>query len=290
MSFFNPKMDILDVKLNTYGVFLYSRGEFQPVYFIPTDSGMVYEDFELGSEFIEYIRERFAFLRPQRDLSFDTSIQNFNYFFDSVSPCAVGESLETVVGDETRTMVPNINISFGKGEVSSAEKMDNILYINLKDIETKYKKEILPNESIVDGGIFERNGTYYRAQEDYLFLDISEQGAEFTKENFWLLVFEKNESEYKQIDLEEVYLSEYGLQQEVRSIVNDVVVKTDNKIDIDYLCRHVEKENNDNNVYISNKGTINVDLMGKLCSEKLKTARFGKNYINRKEKDLGNEC
>lgn len=292
MTFFNPQKDILEVRLTTYGVQLYSAGKFKPEIFITTDCGVLYEDFELAADFREYLRENFAILRPQRDdTGFDTGIQNFDYLFDSLSPYSIGSTLETVVEDESRAMVSNIHLAFRKGLVASATKDSNVINVVLNDVVSLFSKTTIPNESIVVDNIFERdNGQFYQISEDYLFVDVTEHGAEFTKENFWLLVYEKYGTEYQQVDLEEQYLSEFGLVDSKRDITAEIDVKTDNKIDDLYVCKHSQKINDNNNVYITNKGTINVDLMGKMCKDNLTSQKFQKVYINRKEKDLGDQC
>lgn len=292
MTFFNPQKDILEVRLTTYGVQLYSAGKFKPEIFITTDCGVLYEDFELAADFREYLRENFAILRSQReDTGFDTGIQNFDYLFDSLSPYSIGSTLETVVEDESRTMVPNINLAFGSGLVASATKDSNVINVVLDDVVSLFSKTVIPNESILADNIFEREANqFYQFSEDYLFVDVSEQGAEFTKENFWLLVYEKYGAEYRQVDLEERYLNEFGLVDSKVDITAEIDVKVDNKIDDMYMCKHAQKINDNNNIYITNKGTINVDLMGKMCKDNLTSQKFPKVYINRKEKDLGDQC
>ena len=290
MSFFNPLKDILDVKLTTYGVESFANGTFRPEIFIASDVGMLYEDYELDEDFREYLRTSLAFLRPQReDTGFDTGIQNFDYFFDSISPYAIGSALETVIGGEKRTMVPNLNLSFGKGLVSSATKSNNSVSIVLDNIETTFKQTEIVNESNNDDNIFGRGDNFYRFAEDYMFVDVGETGSEYLKENFWLLVYEKYGEEYRQIDLEEQYLSEFGLVEGKKDVVNELIIKLDNKIDDVYICRHAQKINDNNNVYITNKGTVNIDLMGKMCKN-TGLQNFSKVYVNRKEKDLGDQC
>lgn len=292
MTFFNPQKDILEVRLTTYGVQLYSAGKFKPEIFITTDCGVLYEDFELAADFREYLRENFAILRPQReDAGFDTGIQNFDYLFDGLSPYSIGSTLETVVDDESRTMVPNINLEFGKGLVASATKDSNVINVVLDDVVSIFSKTDLPNESIVSDNVLERtDNQFYQFTEDYLFVDVMENGAEFTKENFWLLVYEKYGTEYRQVDLEERYLNEFGLVDSKVDITAEIDVKVDNKINDMYMCKHAQKINDNNNIYITNKGTINVDLMGKMCKDNLTSQKFPKVYINRKEKDLGDQC
>lgn len=289
MSFFNPLKDIMDVKLNSYGVQLYASGKFNPIYFIPTDSGMVYEEFELDSDRITFLRENFAFMRPQRDYSFDTTVQNFDYFFESVSPCAIGSVLETVIEDSIRSSVPNMNIRFGSGSVSSAIKTDNIINVTLNDIEIITKEIGVPNESVVDESVFFRNGKFFSFQDNYLFIDVLEDGVEYSKENFWVLLYEKYGEEYRHIDLEECYFSEYGIQTGKTKITQELDVAFDAEIKDVYLCDHAQKANDNSNVYVSNKGTINIDLLGRMCASNRSKTNI-KTYINRREKDLGDEC
>jgi hypothetical protein len=293
MSFFNPKLDVLDVKLTTHGIQQFANGEFNPVYFVPKDDGVVYDDtYDTDEEEREYLRETLAFLRPQREnFGIDTNLSNQEFFTSDISLCAIGTAREQFVNNDAYLSIPNNSFAFASGKVTLAEKTDSgVIEVTLADLDTKVRLVTNPaNESIQQHNLFEKNGLIYSFDEKYLFLTCNEDGTEFLKDNYMMFLYEDVGNDvYRPVILEYEYLNEFGLQESKQSALQEIDLLMDHEIPMDYLCLHAPKMNTAGHLTFSNGGTVNVELTGRVCSNVNK--KFPKVYINRKEKNLGDEC
>jgi hypothetical protein len=92
------------------------------------------------------------------------------------------------------------------------------------------------------------------------------------------------------LDDDEVIEYDESVIAEDRSLVDYYFdILTDRDIPDDHICDYLNKENDNNNIYLRDSGVFNVQSDNRACKDKRKNT-IDNQYVVRREDDLGNEC
>ena len=227
MKFFNPKEEVLDIKLTQYGRNLLSKGQWKPVHYAFFDDGVLYDPkygdtSATGSKNIieERIQSETPYLRTQNTFTgldeylFDGAddltdrIRLNTYEKLNVMPMSLGTS------DYESTKTPAFRAQFLEGEIKELEfnltgssrtvsgvesKSQQILKIPQLEMDVEYKIQVVDPQNLdvqfeVDpaltpGNVYE-DGKQVLVGPSQIIFTLEELNAPFDFENYDIEVFE----------------------------------------------------------------------------------------------------
>lgn len=234
MSYFNKKEQVLDIKLTQYGKHSLSIGKFNPTYYRFFDDNVLYD---VGYASLEEDQNE-AEQRITNDTPYKTTQHNHvgietelkRDYNSKQKPYTVAEfekinmlstpEREYVLNNELGTsnlgdpMAPNLKLQFLNGEVDSFSRFLTSSYQDLQipqiDMDLVYKTQVLDlrrtnlegTDKELASPVFD-DQTFIAVRTDHILGLIIEDGAEFTKENFDIEVYEVMDVSGSTTNLEE---------------------------------------------------------------------------------------
>jgi hypothetical protein len=225
MAFFNPKEDVINIQLTSYGKHLISEGKFKPIYYSFLDDEVIYDyNYCLITESQSDIQDRIKEnIRPETQAIFngiETNVKKVNKLIRSNTikfeegeriyhaldnsyafPASLGNS------ELNSENAPAWNIYYFNGEITGSinyitgsfqllripRLTSDIIYetsIGITD-PPEMETDTSPKPQDLSGKVYS-DGTYIKVDEDYILMDIEEKNTTFTNENFQIEVFEMN--------------------------------------------------------------------------------------------------
>jgi len=194
----------------------------------------------------------------------------------------------------------------------------NIPQIPYNDVE--YEWEALPPDTsntseVVDNVLqytFE-DGSSIKLNDNYILLDIQELGTDFDSSNFELTMYEVEEG--SGLDGEQEKLKPLWFFKRPELVKDDILLDEEDVIEydediilsdeslVDYylditmdgdipdnmICDYLNKDNDNNNIYLRDGGIMSLDGGTRKCKSSDKK-EVNNQYTVRREDDLGNEC
>lgn len=290
MEFFNPKEEVVRFQFTEYGKQRASEGFFEPKSFVPRDLKVLYDRTKTEEEFLSVVQEEYPIIK-NNDVEF--GVFDEEDLDSSFSVCSILEDLDE---NGLNLESPCGQVSVGGVLVYSSEKTKEGIDIQLEDLfvlKKEISQEEVLNESEVYDSSFRRiGGKYYEIKENEIFLDVLEDGVEFSRENFDVFLYEVVEDRLETVFLggleknKEVFEeNEFAVEEQ-----NEINIFVDFEVDSSVLCKYkdISKNNNKDNVYFVDDGLLYVGDGGVVCEERAKKKPFV--YFNRKEGILGDGC
>jgi len=253
MTFFNPKEDVLDIKLTQYGKHLLSQGKLKPSYYLFFDDDVLYDSncvgnsLEVQNSVEARIQEETPKIRTQHTFSDTEEVLN-----SSLPPSTVESRFSLInslgTSDPMSSYSPKWEIKMfgedGPTITSATEYLETSLQtlrVPQIDITCEFKTTIASEtgESIIGedpnlSSTLKGNGTYIAVQPRTVLMQVLEKYSVFEKENFDIEVYIKDTIPIKSgPDIEEWTPLEF--KKKTSRIVDGVLVDepTEKCLDLD---------------------------------------------------------
>jgi hypothetical protein len=283
MSFFDSKEEVLKIELTPYGRKLLLEGKFKPSYYTFHDDDVIYDvsyaqnkqEIQLSSS-IRILNET-PYLKPQTRF---TSVENTSKKLSPLDQKTDTGLFTNLLGNMSLNSdyKPAWNLKFLRGQAESftqkyaiSNNELDIPQINLKPIFYEIKILNQEDEKQPDDTIFS-DGTGYRMQNNYFFLDIQELNVDFEGETFQIELFEVKGDGSGGKDLEQIYF-----KKPKQIIVNDILLD-DKEIKEENINQDLILANNYFNILVDDE--IDLEQVSEETGVKLvKTVKppFGEN-------------
>jgi len=283
MSFFDSKEEVLKIELTPYGKKLLLEGKFKPSYYTFHDDDVIYdvaysqnrEELQVSSS-IRILNET-PYLKPQTRF---TSVENTSRKLSPLDLKTDTGLFTNLLGNMSLSSEykPSWNLKILKGQAESfAQKYTaannelDVPQINLKPIFYEIKILNKEDEKQPDDIIFS-DGTAYRMENNYCFLDIEELNVDFEGEYIQIELFEVKGDGNNGEELEQIYF-----KKPKQVIVNDILLD-DKEIKEENINQDLILANNYFNILVDNEidlEQVSVEIGTKL----VKTVKppFGEN-------------
>jgi len=217
MSFLDPKETVISIELTQHGKRLLSQGKFNPKYYSFCDDDILYDSLyasitESQNSVSDRIKEspqlsphynfegvETSFKKYKKMLNDDTlkevdNKQEENYFVYSLGKSEIGSQ-----------KYPYLNVNFYKGEITgSTTFLSSSVYPHIRipqltcsidfdaEIGSIYHDTKLESSEEIDRKIYD-DGSYIYLEDDFLLLELFEEGTPFEEENFEIEIFKIEE-------------------------------------------------------------------------------------------------
>lgn len=283
MALFNPKEEVINIELTSYGKFLLSRGKFKPAYYSFHDEGVIYDseyaNFNENSNTSEtriqeqtpQLKPNYSFFSPKASINKDVNqLQLMNNKFDMASTrnnLQFSEGIKEVLSNSTisNNYIPSweiYNLSSQYSSITSSTATDHIPQFNV-DLEVKVIKtnqETLQNNNKLNVLSLLNQITYNGSDEVYitvlepLVLKIIENNTDSNIDKFDIKIYKQNTNEdstfsYSQLKFLQDnvnYDEESDLYVRISNVISNQQ-EIDNKFVEYYLDVKLDKEIN--NIY-----------------------------------------
>lgn len=236
MEFFDRKSEVYDFQITSYGKYLISVGEFEPVYYSFSDNDIVYDSNH--SNFLENLNDIHDRITLTPRTKSQTHFSNFESGsnFSKISTFDKVYSEGTLLGTSTHDdKVPSFELNFHKSEISSSVQFLTgaigdiyIPQINLKDVYVTLKIENIDNFDILENPLhgnldicesleefeFFPDSTVFKVENGEIVVEVSEMNAPFNNKNFTFEIFEVDGNDLKPLKM----------LKDFNNVVDDILV------------------------------------------------------------------
>jgi len=224
MALFNPKEEVINIELTSYGKFLLSRGKFRPAYYSFHDEGVVYDseyaDFEENSNTSEvriqeetpHLKPNYSFSSPKASINKDISqinlLMNKFELASTRNGLQYSEQIKEVLSNSTilNNYIPSweiYNLSSDYSSVTSSTTTDNIPQFNLNleinviktNQETLQNNEVLQNLSLLNEIVYNGQDEIYITVLKPLVLKIIENNTDSNIDKLDIKIYKQNTNE-----------------------------------------------------------------------------------------------
>jgi len=202
LNFLNPKEDVFDIELTSYGKYLLMSGKFQPEYYAFFDDDVVYSMNEEQNNIKDRIMEKTPIFNASTNIVSKQNTLN-RYIEKKENNKIIGMNYEYLKNNNiipigsnktTTDYIPAWEIKILKGTASNTEKNNGAVQFDMDDCEynvsLKKKKEFASNGPGNYSSTELDSSTFLEIFDNYILLDITEQNVENLNENYELELFE----------------------------------------------------------------------------------------------------